>query len=81
MKRAFILIEVSAETDEELRAKVGAIRRPLTLPDLAHLPFYEDRGPMLQEISPEGKDLYGSMTNHWTDFAWLFDNLPWRSSL
>jgi hypothetical protein len=77
LKRAFILIEVTDVNEEGLEAKVGAIRKPLAIPSLSHMPFYEDHGPALKDIGFPG--LEGSVSNRWQDFAWIFDNLPWRS--
>lgn len=81
MKRAFILVEVSEESDEQLKRSVVIVRRSLhaTQEDvgihgLADLPYYEDRAPVWESNRGEQKRL----SNKWGFFSDIFDALPGR---
>lgn len=80
MKRAFILVEVSEDTDEQLRRSMVIVRRSLhaTQEDvgltLADLPYYEDRAPVWESNRGEQKRL----SNKWGFFSDIFDALPGR---
>lgn len=80
MKRAFILVEISEETDEQLRKSVVILRRSIhaTQEDVgiqvADLPYYEDVAPVWETNKGERKRL----SNKWGFFSDIFDALPGR---
>jgi len=81
VKRAFILVELSEDTDEQLRKSMTIVRRSLHSiqedvgVNVADLPYYEDRAPVWEKADGERKRL----SNKWGFFSDIFDALPGRT--